>query len=945
MKNFQSFAIAVLSFLASACSLTTHLPEGETLYRGIKRIDYDSRQKTEEIKQQEGVITALADAYTMVEGLLSGDASVLEPDEAVDEKAVRDSMRRASEKDKAAYESARGEVEAVLSYTPNGAFMGSSFVTHPFPIKLLIYNRFAGSKHRFGKWMFDHFAASPVLMSNVNPRLRSTVAKNTLRSRGYFRAQTSYDILPNRRDSLKERVRYNIHPGPLYHLDSIEYRNFPKFISGSTEKDDSPAKGFFAAKDAGGKSKAESERKTTAGGKSAAGSERKTTAGGKSAAVSERNTTADEETEELTIEKGSLLHRGDPFSVVSLEAERSRIVGVLREEGYYYQRNDYVTFRADTLQTPMLVKLQVQPSPTAPKEAMRPYHIGKTRLNIYKYGDRKIVDSLTMRGGTTIGYSRPFTRKESGKSPFPKLGRDVLLRPRAVWRSLLFRQGDLYRQSLSDMMQDGLAATNVFSSVRINYVPRPGTTGAGQPSNISRRDTTDVGQLSNVSRRDTTDAGQPSSADSLSYIVQEGDTLDIIVNATLDKPYDAEFQGNVTGKTGGQVGPGASFSFSKRNAFRGAETLTLKVWGSYEWQTGANVEGSSSLLNSYEYGLSGSLSYPRFRFFGLGRKVGRRFVSSTAFDLQARCMNRAGFFGRISWSGGINYTLQRKQHIKHEFSPLTITYDQLLHSTERFDSIVAANPALYVSMRDQFVPSMSYSFSWAGTPAQPSALAVSFKEASALLSSIYAICGESYSKEGKKLLGVPFAQFVKATVQYTKQFPLTKRSLIATRAFGGIVYSYGNAKSAPYSELFSVGGANSIRAFGMRTIGPGAYHPVRSQYSYVDQMGDLKLEANVEYRFPIVGKLQGAAFLDAGNVWLLRESDSQPGGQFSFRDFGDQIALGTGVGIRYDLDFLVIRFDLGIGIHAPYDTGRSGYYNMPSFGKSLGYHFAIGYPF
>ena len=903
MKNFQSFAIAVLSFLASACSLTTHLPEGETLYRGIKRIDYDSRQKTEEIKQQEGVITALADAYTTVEGLLSGDASALEPEEAVDEKAVRDSMRRASEKDKAAYESARGEVEAVLSYTPNGAFMGSSFVTHPFPIKLLIYNRYAGSKHRFGKWMFDHFAASPVLMSNVNPRLRSTVAKNTLRSRGYFRAQTSYDILPNRRDTLKERVRYNIHPGPLYHLDSIEYRNFPKFISGSTEKDDSPAKGFFAAKDAGAKSKAVSERKTTAG----------------------------EETEELTIEKGSLLHRGDPFSVVSLEAERSRIVGVLREEGYYYQRNDYVTFRADTLQTPMLVKLQVQPSPTAPKEAMRPYHIGKTRLNIYKYGDRKIADSLTIRGGTTIGYSRPLTRKESGKSPFPKLGRDVLLRPRAVWRSLLFRQGDLYRQSLSDMMQDGLAATNVFSSVRINYVPRRGTTGAGQQSNITRRD--------------TTDAGQPSAADSLSYIVQEGDTLDIIVNATLDKPYDAEFQGNVTGKTGGQVGPGASFSFSKRNAFRGAETLTLKVWGSYEWQTGANVEGSSSLLNSYEYGLSGSLSYPRFRFFGLGRKVGRRFVSSTAFDLQARCMNRAGFFGRISWSGGINYTLQRKQHIKHEFSPLTITYDQLLHSTERFDSIVAANPALYVSMRDQFVPSMSYSFSWAGTPAQPSALAVSFKEASALLSSIYAICGESYSKEGKKLLGVPFAQFVKATVQYTKQFPLTKRSLIATRAFGGIVYSYGNAKSAPYSELFSVGGANSIRAFGMRTIGPGAYHPVRSQYSYVDQMGDLKLEANVEYRFPIVGKLQGAAFLDAGNVWLLRESDSQPGGQFSFRDFGDQIALGTGVGIRYDLDFLVIRFDLGIGIHAPYDTGRSGYYNMPSFGKSLGYHFAIGYPF
>ena len=833
--------LLLLCLLASACSITNNLPEGEKLYRGIKSIDYDKGPGKEKTTEQEGVITALADAYTTVEGLLSGDASVLKTED-MSEKAFRDSMKRASEKDKLAYEAAKEEVEAVLSYAPNGAFMGSSFVTHPFPIKLLIYNKYAGSKHRFGKWMFNHFAASPVLISNVNPRLRATVAKNTLRSRGYFRAQTSFETLPDARDTLKERVRYDIHPGPVYHLDSIAYINFP-------EQADSII----------------------------------------------RNTT-----------EPTALHRGDPFSVVNLEAERTRIVSALREQGYYYQRNEHINFRADTLQTPMLVKLQVQPSLTAPKEAMRPYNIGNTRVNIYKYGDRQIVDSITMRGGYSFGYSQPvkFKEREPGSKKMPKAlkGYAPLLKPRAVWRSMLFRKGDLYKQSVGELMQEGLASTNVFSSLRINYVPRDS--------------------------------------------VEAGDTLDIVVNATLDKPYDAEFQGNLTGKTGGQIGPGASFSFSKRNAFRAAETLTLKVWGSYEWQTGANISGKRSLLNSYEYGLSGSLSYPRFRFFGsLGRKLGRKFVSTTAFDLQARWQNRAGFFGRVSWSAGVNYTLQHKRNIKHEFSPLTITYDQLLHSTARFDSIVGANPALYVSMRDQFVPSMSYTFSWAGTPKHPSALTVSFKEASALVSSIYAICGDSYSKEGKKLLGVPYAQFVKTTLQYTRQFPLTKRSLIATRAFGGIVYSYGNAKAAPYSELFSVGGANSIRAFGMRTIGPGAYHPEKSQYSYVDQMGDFKLEVNAEYRFPIVGKLQGATFLDAGNVWLLRDSENQPGGKFTFKDFGKQIALGTGVGIRYDLDFLVIRFDLGIGIHAPYDTGKRGYYNMPNFGKSLGYHFAIGYPF
>lgn len=848
MNKIRLIRLLLLCLLASACSITNNLPEGEKLYRGIKSIDYDKGLSKEKKSGQEGVITALADAYTTVEGLLTGDASVLED---MDSKVARDSIKRASQKDLEAYAEAKEEVEAVLSYAPNGAFMGSSFVTHPFPIKLLIYNKYAGSKHRFGKWMFNHFAASPVLISNVNPRLRATVAKNTLRSRGYFRAQTSFETLPHSRDTLKERVRYNIHPGPVYHLDSIAYMNFPPQADSIIRE----------------------------------------------AVLSKKG------------EEGSALHRGDPFSVVNLEAERTRIVNALREQGYYYQRRDHINFRADTLQTPMMVKLQVQPSLTAPEEAMRPYYIGNTRVNIYKYGDRQIVDSIEMRGGTSFGYSRPFLRKENAPSPMKGI-KGFLLRPRAVWRSMLFKHGDLYRQSLSDLMQEGLASTNVFSSLRINYVPRGGQEARGE--------------------------GQDSLAN---------DTLDIVVNATLDKPYDAEFQGNITGKTGGQVGPGASFSFSKRNAFGAAETLTLKLWGSYEWQTGANVQGKSSLLNSYEWGLSGSLSFPRFRFFGLGRKIGRKFVSSTAIDLQARWQNRAGFFGRVSWSGGINYTLQRKQHIKHEFSPLTITYDQLLHSTARFDSIVSANPALYVSMRDQFVPSMSYIFSWAGTPKHPSALTLSFKEASALLSSVYAICGKSYSQEGKKLLGVPFAQFVKLTAQYTRQFPITKRSLIATRVFGGIVYSYGNARVAPYGELFSVGGANSIRAFGMRTIGPGAYHPVTSQYSYVDQMGDLKLEANVEYRFPIVGKLQGAAFLDAGNVWLLKNSESQPGGKFSFKNLGKQIALGTGVGLRYDLDFLVIRFDLGIGIHAPYDTGKRGYYNMPSFGKSLGYHFAIGYPF
>lgn len=821
LKSTHILSCLLLCLLASACSITEKIPADEKLYRGIRRIDYEKAPKQTAEETQEGVITALADAYNTVEGLLSGSGTMKQMTEE-DEKLLRDSLRRISKRDLEAYTSAREEVEAVLAYAPNGAFMGSSFVAYPFPIKLLIYNRYAGSKHRFGKWMFNHFAASPVLVSNVNPRMRSLVARNTLRSRGFFSAQTSYQTLPMR-NPVKERVTYSVHPGPLYHLDSIAYLQFPASTDSIIRQ---------------------------------------------------------------TMEN-TVLHRGDPFSVVTLEEERTRINSILREQGYYFHRNEYITFRADTFQVPQHVKLQVVPKSSTPPEAHKPFYIGSTRVNIYKNADYRITDSLPTRFNTTFAFSRPAEKP--------------LLKPRAMLRCLLFRKGDLYRSSTDDIVREQLAGMNLFSSLRVKYVPR-----------------------------DTTAAN---------------DTLDLVIDATLDKPYDSEFTGNVTTKTGGQVGPGVSFSFSKHNAFRGAETLTLKAWGSYEWQTGANVETDRSMLNSYEYGFSGSLSLPRIRMFGVGNKFFRRFTSTTTIDLQARWMNRARYFGRVSWSAGLNYTIQRHRNIKHEISPLTITYDQLLHSTPTFDSIVSVNQALYVSMRDQFVPSMSYTFSWAGKGKRPSSLTASFKEASALVSSIYAMAGSPYSQEGKKMLGVPFAQFVKTTVQYTRQFPLTSRSLLAMRAYGGVVYSYGNALSAPYSELFSVGGANSIRAFGMRTIGPGSYHPASSQYSYIDQMGDLKLEFNLEYRFPIIGQLHGATFLDAGNVWLLRESASQPGGQFNFKDLGDRIALGTGLGLRYDLDFLVIRFDVGVGIHAPYDTGRSGYYNMTKFGHSLGYHFAIGYPF
>ena len=215
-----------------------------------------------------------------------------------------------------------------------------------------------------------------------------------------------------------------------------------------------------------------------------------------------------------------------------------------------------------------------------------------------------------------------------------------------------------------------------------------------------------------------------------------------------------------------------------------------------------------------------------------------------------------------------------------------------------------------------------------------------------LTSVIYRAFGQSFSKEDKRLLNVPFAQFVKLNTEFRHLWNMDKNNKIASRVALGALFAYGNATIAPYSEQFYVGGANSIRAFTVRSIGPGGYHPAESRYSYLDQTGTFRFEANVEYRFRIFKSIWGATFLDAGNVWLMRKDEARPNSQLELKTFPKQIALGTGVGIRYDMDILVFRLDFGIPLHLPYDTERSGYYNVTgSFMKNLGIHFAIGYPF
>ena len=594
----------------------------------------------------------------------------------------------------------------------------------------------------------------------------------------------------------------------------------------------------------------------------------------------------------------SLLTPGEQFNVSDLDEERNRISTLLRNLGYFYFRPDYMTYQADTTLVPGgHVSLRLIPVPGLPAAAQRPYYVGnKTVYLIGKNGEQP-NDSMDYRGMKIHYYKK------------------MQVRPNMLYRWLNYQayvkndslrklqRSRLYSQYRQQRVQEKLAQLGIFRYMDIQYTPR-----------------------------DTTVAC---------------DTLDVNLQATFDKPLDAELELNVTTKSNDQTGPGASFSVTRNNVFGGGETWNVKLKGAYEWQTGGGK--GSSLLNSWEMGASTSLMFPRVVFprFG-GREYD--FPASTTFKLYADQMNRAKYYKLLSFGGNATYDFQPTPTNRHSLTPFRLTFNVLQHRTAAFEEVAEKNKALLLSLQDQFVPAMEYTYTYDNSSVRsvrnPVWWQTTFTSAGNITSGIYRIFGQPFSEKNKKLLGAPFAQFLKLNTDYRYLWKLDRNNAIAARIAGGVLWTYGNSTVAPYNEQFYVGGANSIRAFTVRSIGPGGYHPEKSEFSYLDQTGDIRLEANIEYRFRIYKDLHGAVFLDAGNVWLMRYDPERPDAQLRLKTFPKQVALGTGAGLRYDLDFLIFRLDCGVPLHDPYDTGKSGYYNVRgAFWKQLGLHFAIGYPF
>lgn len=567
------------------------------------------------------------------------------------------------------------------------------------------------------------------------------------------------------------------------------------------------------------------------------------------------------------------------FITDSLSAARIRITNSLRNRGYYFFNPDLIEYLADTIAQPGKVLLKMMLASNTPKAALKAYKTGKVTVHI----DRNlggIPDTVQLKRSTLIQMQ------------------PSRLRRGVIDESVTFRPGRTFSVRNMDRTQTYLSRLGIFNNINIEAFP------------------------------DTTNTKE--------------NLLDVDIYCTFDSPLETSLEVNASSKSNSYIGPGLTFGITNKNIFGGGEQLSVKLTGSYEWQTG---HGRSSVFNSYEVGVTGSLAFPRLlapKFIPRSRFQ----LNWTRFQLNADLLNRPHYFKMAQFNASVNYDWRVRRHVQNTLTLFKLTYTNLMHTTAEFDSIMDANPAVAQSFKSQFIPQMSYSYVYDRQLNRDNTLNWQFsvQEAGNIFWAIYRACGK---KGEKKLFGTPFSQFVKGQTQLVWGRRIFEGdNWLMTRVAVGAAHAYGNSSQVPYAEQFYVGGANSIRAFTVRSIGPGSYKaPAGMPEDYFDRTGTFKFEANVEYRFPIMGPLHGAVFVDAGNVWLLKDDPMRPGGTLKASTFLKDIALGTGVGLRFDISMLVIRGDLGIGIHAPYDTGKRGYYNMTSFGKSLAFHLAIGYPF
>ena len=599
----------------------------------------------------------------------------------------------------------------------------------------------------------------------------------------------------------------------------------------------------------------------------------------------------------------SMLREGMLFDVNVLDAERQRITDYLLCNGYYKFNKDYITYKADTARNTHQVDLTLH---------LLPYktYVGDTPKEHFQYKINKInfiTDYDVLQSSALSSIEINDSLHYNG---FPIYYKDKLyLRPKVLVDNLRFASGDLYDERNVQKTYTYFGRLSALKYTNIRF-----------------------------------------------FETQNGDStqLNCYVMLTKSKHKSISFELEGT-NSAGDLGAAASVSFQHRNLFRGSETFMIKFRGAYEAISG--LQPGYKNHNYTEYGVETSINFPNFLFPFLTSDFKRRIKATTEFGLQYNYQLRPEF-SRTSASASWSYKWMQKQTIQHRSDLLDISYLYLPWISSQFQEDYINkdkdNYILKYNYENRLIVRMGYNYSYNSAggalvnntiTTNSYSIRAGFESAGNILYGISKMINMRKNKDGEyAILGIPYAQYLKGDFDFAKNIIIDHRNSLAFHAGIGIAVPYGNAKVVPFEKRYFSGGANSVRGWSVRNLGPGSF---AGDGNFMNQSGDIKLDASIEYRTRLFWKFRGAAFIDAGNIWTIREYENQPGGVFEFDKFYKQIAVAYGLGLRLDLDFFVLRFDGGMkAINPKYKKAKERYPIIhPRFSRDFAFHFAVGYPF
>ena len=595
----------------------------------------------------------------------------------------------------------------------------------------------------------------------------------------------------------------------------------------------------------------------------------------------------------------SLVKDSSLFDRDILDKERQRITTLLRRRGDYAFNRDYLADVADSSYNRNIVDLDM---------VLKPYRKLKP--------DGSVVDTLHrqyyIKDVTIVTDYDPLNQTQSDLSfasadtvkagdlqiLYGENGRTI--RPNVLRRSTYITPARLFNERAVEQTYSSFAALRALRNVNIRF------------TEVEERDT----MMLNCT---------------------------ILTSPAKLQGFGVDLEGT---NSAGDFGFASSVSYQHRNLFRGSEILSTKVRGAYEALSKSSAGGSY-----WEVGAEASVLFPRFLFPFVNESFKRRVRASTELKVSYGIQTRPEY-RRAILSGGWSYIWQERSNTqaRHVFKLLDIDYVHLPKIDHDFEESLPNSTRIY-NFTDQFVVGSGYTYSFTNYNPQnrlrnTHSLRVSFEMAGNLLYAFSKITNAKKDKDGLyNLFGINYSQFVKGDVDFSKSYVLDSRNKIAFHVGVGVGYPYGNAKMLPFERRYFSGGANSVRGWSVRSLGPGGML-ADSVTSFADQVGDIRLDLNLEYRTKMFWKFELAAYVDAGNVWMMKPDKDHKDGNFDFSRFYKEIAVSYGLGLRLDFDFFLIRFDTGMKAYNPQVRGKDRWAILnPNLKNNFAWHFAVGYPF